>query len=113
MIASREQQAAAVSRLHLATRGVDDDSKTQLGETIERRGEERPRHFLQRLQGVRGTAIYGHEDRPKSQVELRSRRVEGKENNARPMADRICGDQAPCRTRSGRIRRSGWYRVPL
>src|SRR5438093_8590551 len=40
-------------------------------------------------------------------------RVEGKENNSRPVADRICGDQAPCRTRSGRIRRSGWYRVPL
>ena len=40
-------------------------------------------------------------------------RVEGDENHSRLVADRLRGDQATRRTRAGRIRRSGGYRIPL
>src|SRR5439155_10935169 len=92
---------------------TDHGGKAQLGEAIDERTKERSRRFVQRVQGVRGTALYGHEDRPKSQMVLRPGRMEGNENHSRLVADRLCGDQATCRTRSGRIRRPGWHRVPL
>ena len=45
--------------------------KAQVGEAIDERNQQRSGRFLQRIQGIRGTAIYRNEDRTKSQVALR------------------------------------------